>query len=281
MKYNASLVIEGGGMRTAYTMGVLDYFMEQDIDFTYLISISAGVGTGMNFISKQIGRSLTFTTDYSNDKRVAGIGTFLKTGAYFNLDFIYNELEKEIYFDEKTFAENESEFKVGCFNMETGDVRYFNKDEIIQSRKPVIASNSLPILSKIVTIDGEKYMDGGIRDSIPLNKSLEDGNQKNVVILTNPSSYRREKEKQLLLIKARYFNYPKLIEAMEKRHLVYNEMLDKITQMESTGEIFVIRPSKDLGVTRYSRDKESLTNAYEQGKIDANTQHQALIDYLN
>ncbi|MDL2212028.1 patatin family protein [Erysipelotrichaceae bacterium OttesenSCG-928-M19] len=281
MKYNAGLVLEGGGMRSSYTQGVLDYFMENDIDFTYVVGVSAGVGCGMNFISKQIGRACKLSVDYGNDKRVAGFSSFIKHGQYFNLDTIYNKLDKEVFFDNETFAKSDTTFYAGCFNVETGDVEYFDKADMITSKDAVIASNSLPLISKIVTINDKKYLDGGIRDSIPFNKSLADGNKKNVIILTNPIEYRRKKESTILLISILYFRYPKLIEALKRRHLVYNEMLEKINKMEANNEVFVIRPSIALEVSRYSRDKETLMTAYNQGKADAQRLKGDLIKYLS
>ncbi|MDF9867634.1 putative patatin/cPLA2 family phospholipase [Bacilli bacterium PM5-3] len=280
MKYEAGLVLEGGGMRASYTQGVLDFFMENDIDFTYIVGVSAGVGCGMNFISKQIGRACTLSVEYGDDKRVVGIGNLIKHGQYFNLDTIYNKLDKEVFFDYDAFNKSDTTFYAGCFNILSGEVEYFSKKSMENSTKPIIATSSLPLLSKIVEINGKKYLDGGIKDSIPLNKSLQDGNKKNVVILTNPIEYRRPKESSLPLVKVLYFRYPKLIEALKQRDTVYNNMLDKINEMEKNNEVFVIRPSKALSVSRYTKDKETLMEAYNQGKSDAKNKKDLLIKYL-
>lgn len=281
MKYEAGLVLEGGGMRAVYTNGVLDFLMENNIDFNYIVGVSAGSGSGMNFVSKQIGRMNTISVEYGNDKRVIGPANLLKHGSYFNLEYIYKHLDKEVFFDYDAFFNSTTKFYAGCFNLKTGDVDYFSKEELKKSLDPIIATSSLPLLSKIVTVDGVKYLDGGIRDSIPLNKSIKDGNKKNVIILTNPKEYRRKPESSLLLIKILYFRYPKLIEALKRRHTVYNDMIDKIAKMEKNNEVFVIRPTVALNVSRYTQDKESLTEAYNQGKRDAKKMKDALLRYLN
>lgn len=280
MKYNSALVLEGGGMRSSYTNGVLDFFMEVDIDFTYIVGVSAGVGTGINFVSKQIGRTKTLAFDYSNDKRVVGIRNFLLKGSYFNLDYLYNVLDKEVYFDYDTFKKSNSIFKAGCFNLNKGIVEYFDKKQLEESNLPLIATSSLPIISKIVKIGDYKYLDGGIIDAIPLKRAIADGNKKFVVILTNPIEYRREKESSLTLIKLLYKRYPNLIKALENRHIEYNNIIEKINEMEASNEIFVIRPSIKLPVTRYSKDIKVLEETYNQGYSDAKRIALDLVNYL-
>jgi predicted patatin/cPLA2 family phospholipase len=280
MIYNAALVLEGGGMRSAYTQGVLDYFIENDIDFNYIVGVSAGVGCAMNFITKQKGRAIKLGVDYASDKRVVGLQCWLKNRQFFNLDVLYNILDKEVFFDEEAFKKSKTILKTGCFNLGTGNVDYFDKEALVLSKDPVIASNSLPLLSKIVKINGNKYLDGGMKDSIPLNKAIADGNKKAIIILTNPIDYVRQKESTLWLMKIFYRKYPLLLDAMSKRHIVYNDMVKKINKMADNNEVFVIRPSKKLNVTRYSKDKETLMEAYHQGISDAKANHQALLHYL-
>lgn len=280
MKYNAGLVLEGGGMRSTYTQGILDYFMENDIDFSYVVGVSAGVGTAMSFISKQTKRALKQSITGSQDKNMMGIRSLIKNGSFFNLDAIFNKLDKEIYFDYDAFFKSDTIFKIGCFNLETGEVDYFEKDDLKDNNDVAIASNSLPLISKIVKINGNKYLDGGMKDSIPLNKSLADGNKKNLVILTNSKDYVRKKESSMRLIKLFYFRYPKLIEALERRHIVYNEMVEFINEAEDNHDLFVIRPSISLEVSRYSQDENVLKKAYDQGYEDAKTHLKALKDYL-
>lgn len=280
MKFNAALIIEGGGMRGVYTQGVVDYFIEENLEFKHIYGVSAGVACGYNYISKQKGRSFTICHDYGSDSRVIGVKSFLKTGNYFNLEVIYRELLVDVPFDQETFDNNDVEFNVGCFNVNTGKIDYFNKKDIEKSVDPIIASSSLPIINRMKKIGNQKYLDGGIIDAIPLNKSLADGNKKNVVILTNPRDFVREPESALKLIKLLYFRYPKLIEAVSRRHTVYNEMVAKINEMEKNGELFVIRPEEKLPVSRYDNDPDNVKKAYEQGISDAKKLYADLLDYL-
>lgn len=269
MKDKVGLVLEGGGMRAIYTAGVLDYFLENKIEFNYIVGVSAGVACGLNYVSRQIGRQKEIAQKSAHDKNVVGFQCWLKSRSYFNLEYLYKELPKQIYFDQETFEKSPVNFLAGCFNVETGKVDYFDKKDMEKSVKPIIATSSLPLLSKMVTINGHKYLDGGIKESIPIDKAMKDGYKKNVVVLTNPIGYRKKKEPMLAFIKIMYRNYPKLVEALKKRHIVYNETIERVEQMEKEGQVLVIRPSVDLGISRYSTDDEILEKAYEQGKVDA------------
>lgn len=279
MKYDAALVLEGGGMRGAYTQAVLDVFIEHDIDFSYIVGISVGSGNAMSFMSKQKGRTFDLSLNYSHS--MVGLKQLFKHGSYFNLDRLFNELDKELFFDYDAFKQNDSQFYVGAFNVETGKVDYFDKASIEKSNDPAIASSSLPILNKMKRIGDNKYFDGGLVDAIPLNKAIEDGNEKIVVVLTNPLEYVRKPESSLKLIKIIYRKYPKLIEAVANRHIGYNALLDKLNEMERNKEIFVIRPDDFLPVSRYTTDQEKLVATYEQGIHDTESKIADLIKYLN
>lgn len=280
MKNKVGLVLEGGGMRAIYTAGVLDYFLEHKIEFNYVVGVSAGVGCGLNYISRQVGRQKEIARKSASDKNIVGFRSWLRTRSYFNLDYLYSELPKQIYFDEETFKKSKVTFLAGCFNVEKGRVDYFDKDDMVKSLKPIIATSSLPLISKMVTIKGQKYLDGGIKASIPIDKSIEDGNKKHFVILTNPIGYRKSKEPMLAFIKILYRKYPKLIEALEKRHIVYNDTIEKIEKMQEEGCVLIIRPSVDLGITRYSTDDDILSHAYDQGMNDAAKLHDKIVKFI-
>jgi len=282
MKYDVALVLEGGGMRCAYTNGILDYFIEQDIDFNYVVSVSAGVASALNFISKDEGRALALTRDYAGDKRVASVRNMFTKGCFFDLNMIFNVLDKEVPFNYEKFHDSSTQMECGCFNLETGDVDYFDKKYLEKDKKnqAIIASNSLPLLSKVQYFNNHHYLDGGMRDSIPLNRAIEQGYNKQVIILTNPSTYVREKESSLPLLKLFYHKYPTLIKAMENRHIIYNQMVERINTLEAEGKSFVIRPSVKLAVSRYSSDAETLNTAYKQGREDAIALKDQLLAYL-
>jgi predicted patatin/cPLA2 family phospholipase len=262
---NYGLVLEGGGLRGLYTSGVIDLFLEKGIEFPFVIGVSAGAGYGCSFVSKQHGRNLRMLRQFRPDPRYLSLMGYIKTGNYFGLDFIYDEIPKHIPFDTKTFLESSTQFITVCSNVETGEAEYLEKDEdILQALK---ASSAVPFMSKIVEYKGKKLLDGGIADAIPLKKSMELGFSKNVVVLTRPEGYRRKKS----FYPSWFFyrKYPKFIEAINSYVDRYNESLEFAEQEAKRGNVIIIRPSKDLKVKRTESDVPKIERLYELGKKDA------------
>lgn len=270
------LVLEGGGMRGAYTGGVLEAFMEEDIRFPYIIGVSAGANNGANFIAGQKKRSEKVFVDYASDKEFSGLRHWIKEDSYINMEFLFDDLANDLLpFDYEAFADSRTVFKVCATNARTGQAEYFKKpnykDETFMTRV-LKASSSLPVISKPVNIDDQLYFDGGITDSIPLDKSIQDGNKHNVIVLTRNKDYR--KRSQLLgLYSRRYLRkYPKLLDALEKRHIRYNITLEKIDNLEKEGFVFVFRPIEEIKVGRLEKDSENLKDLYDQGYCEAMSQ---------
>ncbi len=53
-----ALILEGGGMRGIFSAGVVDFFLEKDLHFPYVIGTSMGACNGASYVSKQHERSL-------------------------------------------------------------------------------------------------------------------------------------------------------------------------------------------------------------------------------
>ncbi len=262
------LVLEGGAMRGMYTAGVLDVLMENEIWVDGYIGVSAGVAYGCNYKSRQIGRVIRYNKKYCNDPRFASFRSLITTGDLFNVEFSYHEIpEKLDLFDVDAYNENPVEFYAVCTDVETGEAVYRklgNDDDI----KWMQASASMPLVSRTVKINGREYLDGGIADSVPLRWFQENGYEKNLVVLTQPEGFRKEKSSALGLMRLLLKKYPKIVETMEKRHVVYNETLDEIEKQRQEGSILVIKPSKDLQVKRVERDPEKLEALYQLGRAD-------------
>ena len=264
------LVLEGGGHRGIFTAGILDVFLENNISFDGVIGVSAGAVHGASFLSKQKGRSLRYALKYCNDKRYMGIGSLLKTGDYFNVDFCYYLLPQVLDpFDNDTFERKTAEYYTVSTDVETGEAVYHQCKTLRNDYiKWIVASASMPLVARIVDIEGQKLLDGGVADSIPEAAFRKMGYTKNVVILTQPKGYEKRKNSMLPLIKRVYKKYPKLIYAINNRYKVYNDTLDKIIEMEKNNEIFVIRPSKIVDIKRIEKDVNKLQEMYDLGIRD-------------
>ncbi|MDR0387764.1 MAG: patatin family protein [Treponema sp.] len=261
-----ALILEGGGLRGNYTAGVLDAFMKHGLEFPYLIGVSAGVGMGCSFVSKQRERNLYILKNYRKDPRYLSIRSFIKTGDYFGLDFIYHDIpDRFVPFDIETFLASPTRFVSVCTDCETGEPAYFEKDSGILS--VMKASSAMPFVSRIVEHGGRKLLDGGISDAIPLAKALSEGFTQNIVILTHPAGYRRKRgiEPPARLF---YRKYPRLIEALGSYVEKYNQSLAFAEDEAAAGRTLMIRPSVDLKVSRTERDMAKLISLYELGLKD-------------
>lgn len=275
MKKNKGLVLEGGGFRGMYTCGVIDVFMENHIDFDQVVGVSAGAAFGCNIKSRQIGRALRYNKRFCRDPRYSGLKSFIKTGDLYNKEFAYGIVPTILDpFDTKTFKENPLRFTLVCTDIHTGKPIYHEiENGDATDIEWIRASSSIPIVSKPVKLDGYELLDGGVSDSIPVDWMLE-RSSKTVVVLTRDKSYRKKPMKYINLLKKAFKGYPRLQKALENRHIVYNETLDRIEQLEREGRIFVIRPSKPIACAMIEKDPNHLQEIYDIGRKDA-------LNYLN
>ena len=268
---NTALIMEGGAMRGMFTCGVTDVFLEEGITFDAAAGISAGACFGCNFKSKQAGRAIRYNKRYSRDPRYCSLRSLMKTGDLYGVDFCYRELPEVLDpFDNRAFEENPMEFYVGAADVDTGEIRYHRctdgrKRDLLWMQ----ASASMPLVSRIVEADGYRMLDGGIVDPVPYRYMESLGCDRNVYILTQPKGYRKEKSSALPLMRIALRKTPKIVEAMEHRHEVYNRQMAEIDAKEERGEILVIRPPESLGISRTEHDPDELERVYQTGRREA------------
>lgn len=265
------LVLEGGAMRGMFTAGIMDVLMEAGVIFDGAIGVSAGAAFGVNYKSRQIGRAIRYNMRFCADNRYCGFRCWWRTGNIYSTEFAYGEVPlKHDVFDFEAYRRNPMEFHIVCTDVESGQPVYHRWDSFDDHGFDWIrASASMPLVSKIVEIDGQKLLDGGIADSIPLRYFESIGYGRNVVILTQPEVYEKKENGLLFLIRWKYRKYPHLVRAMEKRHELYNETLAYIAQKEKAGEILVLRPEASLPVSRVERKPERLKAVYDIGRAAA------------
>lgn len=271
---DVGLIAEGGGMRGAYTAGVLEAFLDQELCFPYAIGVSAGANTLCSFLSKQHLRNKRLYTHWITDKRFIHWSNLLKEGAYFGMNFLFNDLPESLDpFDFDTFTQSKTTFKVGVTNCKTGECEYLEptRSKTLQEADKILqASSSLPFISRMVTLDGTPYLDGGLADSIPIKKSIADGNERNVVILTRNADYRKTYSKKMhRLAKRSMYKYPKVADCIGMRYKNYNETLDYLAQLEKDNKVFILRPMIPLQVDRFEKNSDKLCALYEQGYTEA------------
>lgn len=266
------LVLEGGALRGVFTAGVLDAFLDYGIEFDGVIGESAGAIQGVSYISKQKGRAFKTTYDWCWSPKYMSWRSLFFTGNYFNVNFCYKKIPEMYPIDEEAFKNNPAEFYIACTNCKTAEPFYYNCKEISVdsiSMKYLIASASMPIVARAIKIDGQKYVDGGIADSVPIKKFQSMGFEKNVVILTQKEKLKEEFNFFTLLSKIFTPFRRKLIKALETQERRYLEIQDYMKKEEKAGRVFIIRPQEDLAAGVMERDPEKIKITYEQGYNEA------------
>ena len=274
------LVLEGGAMRGLFTAGVLDIFLDNNVEVTDVVGVSAGTLFGVNYVSKQRGRALRYNLKYINDKRYMNVKSWLKTGNLINKDFTYYKLPFQLdVFDNKTFKESPINFFATVTNIETGEAEFVKIKDAYKQMETLRATSALPFISEIIEVGDKKYLDGGISNSIPVDFFEKQDFDKVIVILTRPITYRKEKTTGIQY-KMFYKKYPKLVEKLENRYKEYNDTVDKIVELEKEGKLFVIRPSENITIKRLEKDVEKLQKVYDLGLKDGNNIIEDLKQYL-
>jgi len=280
---NSCIVLEGGGLRGAFTGGVLEYFLEKELNFDRVIGVSAGACTGASYQSKQKGRNRKVNVEYPADKRYMGLTQLISTGSYFNMKFIFDEIPNKLApFDEKAFFNNPAEFDIVTTSLGTGDRVVLAKSDIanIGVSKALIASSSIPLLSQPVDIGGQLYFDGGVSDSIPVRYALSK-HEKAVVILTRPRGYRKGEMGAKLLFKLVFRKHPEFLETLLKRNDEYNKTLDFCEQMEQEGKLFIIAPAPEFSIGRTEKSYEKRLALYNHGYKVSSIEYENLQLFLN
>lgn len=279
-----TIVLEGGATRGVFTSGILDYLMEEDLYFSHVIGVSAGSCNGVDYVSRQIGRTkkcmIPEKKEYSY---YSGVRSAIKEKSILDMDMVFDTFPKKIYpFDFETYFQSDMVCEIVTTNCETGKAEYMTEQsDPDRLMKLCRASSSMPLLSPIVNIDGVPYLDGGLADSVPIRRAWQSGNEKIVLVLTRNPGYRKKpiSKGTVKLYRRAYKKYPNLVHAAIYRNHVYNKTMELVERLEEEEKIFVIRPLVPT-VSRLERDETALTAFYQHGYNLMKRQREALQRYL-
>lgn len=279
-----SLILEGGGYRGQFTSGVLDVFMERNLEFDAIYAVSAGSLNAMSYLSHQIGRACRVNLAFRDDKRYMGLSSFMATGSIVSPKFMYQIIQDEIDpFDYDTFRHNaqKTRFHAVVSNVSSAQAEYPVVHDLPHDIDWVRASATLPMVSKKVKIGDAYYLDGGICDPIPLERSLQDGYRKHVVVLTQHKEFIKRPYSYPRVARFRYEEFPHFLKALECRHEVYNRVRDLVFKMEAAEELVVICPPSPVTIKRIEHGGPQLLSLYIQGRQQAERSLACLESYLS
>lgn len=272
MKQKIGIIDVGGGFRGIYAAGVLDYCMDHNIQFDLGIVVSAGSANLASYCAGQARRNYKFYTEYGRRKEYMGMGNFLHTRSYIGLEYVYGTLSNsdgESPLDYAAMIENPMEFLIVATDAETGNARYFEKQELKQDGyQAFMASSAIPVVCRPYVIDGIPYYDGALGDPVPVKKAFQMGCDKVVLLLTRPEAKIREPGKDLKLAPRIRKEFPKAACALEQRAQKYNEGVKLAQQYAAAGKAIIISPDDTCGVHTLCRDVEKMRHFYEKGYKD-------------
>ncbi len=277
------ITFEGGASRTVYSCGVMDALLEEKIYADYAIGVSAGAAFGVSYASKQIGRNYTLATEIMNRKEYMGPLNLLdpKNKCYYGLKYAFDTVPNEILpFDYDAF-ERSTGFTAVVTNLLTGEAEYLKVPPDDKQWNVLKATCALPLLFPVIEINGKKYMDGGIADSIPYKQAMKAGCDKNIVVLTRPLGYVKETEKITALALAKYHRYPRFCRALQTRANRYNKCIAQLMELKQQGKVFVFTPKTSFNVGRVENDPQKLKRLYDHGYKHAKWAMNDLKKYLD
>jgi len=277
------LVIEGGGFRGVFCEGITSFFLENNIEFPYIIGVSMGAINATNYVSKQKKRNLEIIERFIDDKRYISKRNLIKTGNLFGMDFIFNDIARIHHpFDFDAYNEDQSEMVIVAMNCQTGQSSYVykSKNTTDHMMTALRASSSLPFVSKKVMMNDVPYLDGGITDPIPVQKALEDGCDKVVVLLTRDKKYIKEAFKGAPIGKVMYKDFPAVVKGLEERHNVYSRSQHVLELLEAEGKALILCPKEPLDVSRTEKDFSKIKFAFDAGYNLAKDKHEDLLNFI-
>ena len=276
------LVLEGGGMRGLFSAGVLDALLElKELSVNGIVGVSSGALFGVNYVSKQKERAVRYNKKYADDKRYMGLYSWITTGNAVNKDFAFYELPCKLdIFDNEAFKKAETDFYVVMTNVESGKPEYVLIEDAFAQMEYLRATSALPFASKIIEINGKKYLDGGISDSIPIDFCESLGYDKIIAVLTRPEGTYKE-DKLGFLYKLVYRKYPNLVNSLLNMATDYEKVLAKIKDLENKGKIFVVRPPEVLKIGRLEKNRDKIQKVYDTGLNTGLKELNNIVKYLN
>lgn len=277
-----AIILEGGSFRGQFTAGVLDVLMEHNVQPDVCYGVSAGILNGLSYKSHQIGRPNRVNLAFCNDERYMGAKSFARSGSFIGYDFMLNDVQDRLDpFDNEAYLKNPMPLVAVATDIVFGTAAYLEVKNAVLDIDVVRATTSLPLMTQPVEIDGHLYLDGGVADSVPIEHVLEDaGYDRAVVVLTQHRAYKKGPYEMMAAARARYGEYPYLLDAIESRHERYNEQREHIWSYEKEGRALVLTPPRPVEVGHIEHNTAKLLDLYIQGRQEAARRLDEIVSFL-
>ncbi|MFV0479372.1 MAG: patatin family protein [Anaerorhabdus sp.] len=277
------LVLEGGGMRGAYTAGALAWLIDNKVDLDYHVGISAGAVHVYSYLLKNKDFLHDISVKYMSDKRNVGLVPLLKEKRYVGYDYMFDDLLlKQLNFDISSLKKQDTSVEIGIYDLSKCETLFFSIEEMDNHMRMIKAACTLPVAGRIVDYSDHRFLDGGISVMIPIERSIEMKNNRHLIIITKPEGYVRKAAGKFMqsLMKFNYPKYPKLVKHYTSRHESYNRQMDLIQSLVQKEEALLVRPSQTIPVKRFSGDPENLEKLYQLGYSDMENRKEEILNFI-
>lgn len=263
------LVLEGGALRTIFSSGVCDAFLDAELPMPdYTVGVSAGIAYGVSYLSRQSRRNLKLVTTYANDRRYMGWRNFVnpRNRSYFGLKFAYETIPNELIpFDYDAFEAYPGTVEAVVTNLNTGRADYLPVPRRDDHNLLLQATCAIPLMFPVIHLDGQPYLDGGCADPIPWKRAFDMGCDRVVVVLTRERDYHKEADNTIRVLSRAFRKYPAFVETMRRRADIYNASREELFALEREGKVLVIAPEDTLGCSRTEKDMEVIRALWQVG----------------
>jgi len=267
-----ALVLEGGALRTIYSSGVCDAFLDGGLPLPdYTLGVSAGIAYGVSYLSRQSRRNLQLVTHYARDRRYMGWRNLAdpQNHSYFGLRFIYETIPNELIpFDYDAFEAYSGRAEAVVTNLDTGAAEYLPVPRRDEHNLLLQATCAIPLMFPIIYLDGRPYQDGGCADAIPWRRAFAEGYDRVVVVLTRERDYFKKPSKADRAIARAFRKYPRFRETMLSRPERYNACREELFALERQGKVLVLAPEDTLGCSRTEKNLDTIRALWQEGYFD-------------
>ncbi|MBS3990990.1 MAG: patatin-like phospholipase family protein [Erysipelothrix sp.] len=277
------LVLEGGGLRAAYTAGVLRWFKDNQVSVDFVVGVSSGALLATLFVADENDALKLLAVDYASKKENVGWGPMIRELAPVGYNFLFKEIvQKTLKLDMNKVINSSIPLEIGIYDLYDQKTLWLKNKDLDKEWKFVHASCVLPIAGRAVRIGKKRYLDAGLTSMIAIDRSLANGCDRHIVITTKDKDFVRPQNSPFLqfVLDLMYARFPIMRKQFRLRTGIYYEEKAKVEALEEKQEAIFLRPSKDLGVKRFSGDYDQLNALYDLGYQDTESKKEAILQFI-
>lgn len=280
------LVLEGGGVRGAYTAGALAWLQDHDLYFDYNVGISSGAVYLCCYLMHDKKTAYNMSVHYAAEPQTVGLKALFKEGYYVAYRHIFVDcLENKEHMTIKPIIDQKMPVEVGAYHLEKGQTEFFGWQDFDPNDHDLVLLNgtcALPVVSKVIEYKGMHLLDGGITKMIPIERAQEMGCTKFFVITTKAKEFVRKPGSKMVLFlsKILYHKYPQVAKDYKVRHINYYKQKQIIADLEEQGKAYNVFPSQNIPVNRFKGDEKNTEILYHLGYDDMEAQKDAILSFL-